>query len=190
MMAIYYSVVGGDPLTSGPDSYVVVERSDDMIEGEDGIARPIALIGDEAWCSACRSAGIIVGGAPVDDSLRMLDMVNGGRLQAVSGDRVACKCAEPPRIVAQFGCSWTIHECGGDVSEASTRTATPTYDEQFRLVDANDVPLANCYYIIHGDSGREWCGYSDLNGLTDRIATDTPELLSVTVHRQKDRPYE
>lgn len=107
-MTIFYAAVEDDPLTSGKDSRVHASGKASTIKGEDGVIRRMAFIGDSAWCVACQSTGVIIGGAPVPQNRRMLDLVNGGRRQAVGGDEVACKCAIHPQIIAVYGRKYTI----------------------------------------------------------------------------------
>ena len=107
-MTVFYAAVEDDPLTSGNGSRVHASGKVGTIKGEDGRSRRMAFIGDPAWCVACQSMGVIVGGAPVPENRRMLDLVNGGRRQAVGGDEVACKCAIAPRVIAMYGRKFII----------------------------------------------------------------------------------
>ncbi|CAE6700705.1 hypothetical protein R69927_03260 [Paraburkholderia domus] len=88
-MTIFYAAVEDDPLTSGNGSRVHASGNAGTIEGEDGRYRRMAFIGDPAWCVACQNRGVIVGGTPVLENRRMLDLVNASRRQAVGGDEVA-----------------------------------------------------------------------------------------------------
>src|SRR5215469_9604047 len=100
MPRIYYAVVEDDPLTSGKGSRVFSALPCGTVQGEDGKHRRLAFIGDKAYCAACDSFGVITYGAGLGDRHRLIDMVNGGRRQAVGGDVVLCKCANHPRIIA------------------------------------------------------------------------------------------
>jgi hypothetical protein len=105
---MHYAIVDGDPLSSGEASRVHATRGGGTIEGPDGIDRDVAYLGDSAWCCACQSDGVIVKGADVPDNMRGIDEVMGGRAQAVSGDKVKCKCPHLPVVVARYGRRWQI----------------------------------------------------------------------------------
>jgi hypothetical protein len=98
MAGIYYAIVDGDPLTSGPNSHVYAVGASDFIDDESGRRRNMAFIGDKAYCEKCKSTGIIIGSAGVDNDQRMIDLEDGGRRHAVGGDYVRCKCPEHPQV--------------------------------------------------------------------------------------------
>jgi len=59
-MGMFYAAVEGDPLDSGGTSRVIEGAPNVMIEGDDGRSRRMALLGQRAWCDACKSTGVIV----------------------------------------------------------------------------------------------------------------------------------
>ena len=121
-MGIVYHVVEGDPLDSGNNSEVIEGLRDCTIEGPDGRYRNQAFIGHRAYCGACESAGPIAGGPGTPGyNLRMYDATIRAR-EAVEGDIVVCKCSPPPRIIAVYGRSSSIH----DVDRSANSTASAT----------------------------------------------------------------
>jgi len=95
-MAIYYAAVEGDPLDSGEGGYIYgTKKTIGTIEDKNGKPRNMVFIGDEGYCAKCDCTGAITYGAGVSERKRMVDLVNGGRLQAVGGDIVLCKCPLP-----------------------------------------------------------------------------------------------
>lgn len=177
---IYYAAVEGDPLDSASGSYVLATTNVCTIEGEDGRHRRMAFIGDSAWCDACQSIGVIAGGAAVPEGRRMLDIVNGGRRQAVGGDAVVCRCERPPQIVATYGRRWRILDVGCRESAGSrvASSATPTsYDEQVRCAGRG---ATNGYpYFIETEDGRTFSGRLENGGRLPRIQTDVASDYSV-----------
>lgn len=125
-MGIYYAVVEGDPLSSGKGSRVFASHRDIRIEGSDGKERAMVFIGDPAYCCACESQGTVSYGVDLGFDARLEDWVNGGRLQAVGGDVVVCKCEKPPRIIAVNGLSWSIADRDQTVEQAAPASATAT----------------------------------------------------------------
>ncbi|MFM0502509.1 PAAR domain-containing protein [Paraburkholderia caffeinilytica] len=191
-MTTYYAAVEDDPLTSGDNSRVHTNHKVGTIEGEDGRRRRIAFIGDPAWCAACNTMGVIIGGAPVPTQRRMLDVANGGRRQAVDGDEVACKCVVHPRIIAIYGRKFKI-----TVVTASDRApvATPAmandlsvtiFDEQFVLRDTRGQPLPETYYSIRLPSGALRHGVTDSQGRTSRYRTDRAKSISIHLGHLRD----
>lgn len=179
MPGTYYAAVDEDPLTSGVGSRVIAKASVGTIEGEDGRRRQMAFIGDDAYCSKCKSVGVIGYGAKVNDRHRMVDWVHGGRRQAVGDDIVFCKCSDHPRVIAEYGRTWMIRDDGdaaqelarADASASSTSTAPQlAFDEQVRAADhgANE---GHPYYIETAD-GRTYSGRLKSDRLLPRIATD------------------
>ncbi|VXB95768.1 Rhs element Vgr protein [Burkholderia sp. 8Y] len=85
-----------------------------------------------------------------------------------------------PGAILEKGASWSK-----DTADA-VRLFTPTlpngdvFHEQFRLLDEDgETPLVRRYYEIHGESGAVWSGYTDNQGLTERVFTDQPETLTL-----------
>ena len=124
-MAIYYAAVEGDPLDSGEGGHVYgTKKTIGTIKDENGKSRSMVFIGDEGYCAKCGSAGVITYGAGMADNRRMVDLVNGGRRQAVGGDIVLCKCATPPRIVALYGQKFKIIDGGGAMRSGIAENAS------------------------------------------------------------------
>ena len=122
--------------------------------------------------------GVIVGGAPVPAQRRMLDMVNGGRRQAVGGDEVACKCQSPPQIIAVYGRSWRIiDDSGSAVREAGVVPAARTtansvaYDDRFILRDSDGRALSSTAYALRREIGTFEYGETDGDGHTHLLAS-------------------
>jgi hypothetical protein len=191
-MTIYYAAVEDDPLTSGNGGRVHVHHKVGTIQGQDGQARQMAFIGDPAWCVACQSMGTIVGGAPVPDNRRMLDLVNGGRRQAVGGDEVACKCASRPRIIAVYGQKFMI--TGVNVNNAvpvakpavTNGISAAVFDEKVILQDRNGSPLPDTFYTIKLPSGDLRHGITDSQGRTARYATNGAHNISIYPGHHQD----
>jgi hypothetical protein len=161
-MSVHYVAVAGDALDSGRGSYVIGKnRGGATIEGPDLVDREVAFIGDEAYCSACNSIGVIVGGANVRDDQR-LDFADEGRLQAVGGDMVACQCAVHPRIVPTYGRSWEIGDFFGSepfaAIEAQAPWSTTSIDSHwitFRLDEPGSCSGLQC--VAHfSDGSKAW----------------------------------
>jgi hypothetical protein len=184
MPGTYYAAVEGDPLTSGKGSYVFpTKKTIGDIRDQHGKPRRIIFIGDKGYCASCRSTGVITYGAGVSRGRRMVDMVNGGRLQAVGGDIVLCKCATPPRIISVYGQRWMIHDKGENTQRASTTPSvqSPVFDEQFALQGNNAQPLANVRYRVRIGSRVVADGVTDSHGRTQRIATDESKNLKLEI---------
>lgn len=188
MAGIYYAAVEDDPLTSGPGSRVYARGKVGTIQGKDGRHRRMAFIEDEAWCAACGSMGVITYGATgLRDQSRLLDLVNGGRRQAVGDDIVLCKCSTPPRIIARYGRKWCIHDTGDDAPRKAVSPMSPQiYDEQFTLVDAKGTPLADTYYTARMPSGELRHGVTDSRGRTSRYETDAARLIRIYPGRRQE----
>ncbi|WP_322061139.1 hypothetical protein [Paraburkholderia sp. J63] len=180
MAGIYYAVVQGDPLTSGEGSSVYsTKKRVGTIADKSGRPRPMIFIGDEGYCPKCKTMGAITYGAGVSNRKRMVDLVNGGRLQAVGGDIVLCNCADPPRIIAVYGRKWMIHDQGEEnaASVAQVPAQNFTYDQQFTLSDAAGKSLVNTWYTVRMPSGELLHGITDSAGKTARYRTNDARTL-------------
>jgi hypothetical protein len=195
-MGIFYHVVEGDPLDSGNNSEVIEGLRDCTIEGPDGRYRNQAFIGHRAHCGACESAGPIAGGPGTPGyNLRMYDATIRAR-EAVEGDIVVCKCSPPPRIIAVYGRSSSIHDVdrsanstasatdamrvlGAAASGALAPALTKSYDEQIQLLTDSGTPVANTKYKIVSASGATTTGTTDAQGKTSRVSTDAAEPLQI-----------
>lgn len=171
-MAIFYAVVDGDPLTSHPGSKVIANGRSISVEGDDAISRDMAFIGDNAWCAACMSVGVIVGGAPVDQQQRMIDFTQSGRRQAVGGDKVACKCARSPEIISTYGRRWMIFDDGNKSVDAFVdegHQPENLFDEMVKLVSPS---IEGVPYYIETMTGSNYSGRIGADGELPRIATE------------------
>jgi type VI secretion system secreted protein VgrG len=66
--------------------------------------------------------------------------------------------------------------------------AGASFSQQFRLVDEDEsTVLANHAYVIESESGQKWTGYSNEQGLTERVYTTKPENLSLTFETGDDQ---
>lgn len=181
MSGTYYAAVEGDPLTSGEGSRVYARDNAGTIEDGSGRPRRMAFIGDDAYCARCKSTGSITYGVNIRNGGRMLDLVNGGRYQAVGGDIVLCKCADHPRIIATYGTSWSIVDRGEDSRVAVTKAPAQnlTYDEQVSA-SVPCVSLEGYPYLIETADGKTVCGRIDSSNRLPRIYTDT--AATYTIH--------
>lgn len=188
MSGIYYAAVEGDPLTSGEGSRVYAKENVGTIADDTGRPRCMAFIGDSAYCPKCKSTGFITGGAGLGDRGRMVDLVNGGRLQAVGGDIVLCKCTDRPRIIAVYGRNWMIHDWGEEkaASVAKAPAQNLAYDQQFTLSDAAGKALVNTWYTVRMPSGELLHGVTDSQGRTERHETDGAQSVRIYLgHKQE-----
>jgi hypothetical protein len=183
-MSVYYAIVDGDPLTSGPNSRVYAWSKSCFIDDPDGRERSMAFIGDKVHCEKCNSTGTIMGGARVSNEHRLIDLENGGRRQAVGGDYVLCKCPERPQVIARYGRNWIIED-GGDVSQQTTRmsaaNAVLSYDERFTLTDTEGNPLRSIRYRVRIGSNVVASGATDPSGQTQRIVTNGSQNLTLEI---------
>jgi hypothetical protein len=178
-MAIYYAIVDGDPITSG--GHVSALRYDDTIEGPDGKDRGVAYLGDKAFCTACKTWGVIVARAGIADFLRS-DHYQYGK-QAVSGDRVACKCERMPFVIAVYGRRESMEDTSDSarVANAVPASSREIYDEQFVLRDSNGRALSNVRYRINSDDGKIFTGATDASGKTQRVTTNAMSGLKFSI---------
>lgn len=173
-MSIYYAVVEGDPLTSGGNSRITDGNPHCTIQDPDGHHRKQAYPGHEAWCADCQSAGIIVAGAGISESLRGRDYTNGGAQEAVDGDIVICKCDMHPRVMAFYARS-VMYIDEGQASPVVARSAVQSsriYDEQV-TASVRSVSVQGYPYLIETSDGQTVCGRADSNGRLPRICTDS-----------------
>jgi len=189
MAGVYYAAVEGDPLTSGEGSCVYSTKRVGTIADASGRPRRIAFIGDDAYCPKCKSTGSITYGVNIRKGGRMLDLVNGGRDQAVGGDIVLCKCPQHPRVVAHYARSCEYIDSGGNSFSTSwspyATTRSANYDEQFTLRDGKGRALAETYYTVRMPDGRLIHGTTDSAGRTARHATDGAQNTAVYLgHRE------
>jgi hypothetical protein len=177
--------VVGDTLSSGGEVLPYVQQQGFTFHGQKA-----ALIGEQAYCATCRSAGAIAkSGGP-----RRLGYMS-SREAALDGDIVLCKCPKPPHIVAKLALeSWcddidysgsTSKSVGSLYALAATRT-TATYDERFTLHDVDGNPLSETCYTVRLPSGDLVHGITDNSGCTARYATDGCQDITVYLGHRGD----
>ncbi|MGF6700570.1 hypothetical protein OKW38_005182 [Paraburkholderia sp. MM5496-R1] len=161
MPGIYYAAVDGDPLTSGEGGQVYASGKVGTITDESGRPRRMVFIGDDAYCAKCKSTGSVTYGAGVNDRKRMVDLVNGGRLQAVGGDIVLCKCTNPPRIIAMYGTKWRIIDRGDADTISRQATPSPAVNHwiSFTLTEPGNCEGLQC--VAHFADGSQEAGVFD-----------------------------
>ncbi|WDR89081.1 hypothetical protein [Burkholderia ambifaria] len=185
-MVIFYAVVEDDPLDSG--GYVLDGGKCGTIVGGDGKRRRITFVGQRAWCSSCESIGTIEAAPGAPDKKRLRDFTSAGRVQALSGDWVRCRCERSPRIVSRYGRQWKIDAPGCDIrmesmlapTEAVTATTRSAYDDRFVLRDADGTPLSEVAYALQRETGAFEYGRTDAYGQTHLLAS-TSNAESITI---------
>ena len=189
-MAIFFAAVEGDPLDSGGNSRVVEGARSITIEGGDGRSRRMALLGHQAWCDACKSAGVIVAAAGSPSRNRLIDFTSSGQRQALGGDQVICKCEQHPRIVPVHGRRWTVRP---DVAPADMPPPTASrsfetppaervdnaYDEHFILIDRRTgQPVRGFAWGVATSDGQ--CeGCTDADGKTQVVEGREPAQITL-----------
>jgi uncharacterized Zn-binding protein involved in type VI secretion len=99
-MTVYYAAVSGDSLSSKDGSHVIAKPRFFTIDERDA-----AFIGDQAFCAACGTKGVITYGVRLSPGLRF---THEGVECAVGGDIVLCGCAKPPEIIPAQGYRWRL----------------------------------------------------------------------------------
>lgn len=142
----------------------------------------VALVGKTAFCEACKSTGIIAkAGGP-----KRLNFMGEA---ASDGDIVLCRCATPPKIVAELsGESWcddeieTYGECDSPVrtmgAVTSGNQASPTrsstaerFDDRFILRDAGGMPIDGAHFAVQRGTGELEYGVTDEQGHTHLLSS-------------------
>ncbi|MBN3790064.1 PAAR domain-containing protein [Burkholderia sp. Ac-20353] len=186
-MVIFYAVVEDDPLDSG--GYVVDGGKCGTIAGDDGKLRRITFVGQRAWCSTCESIGTIEAAPGAPNKKRLRDFTSAGRVQALSGDWVRCRCERPPRINSRYGRKWKIDEREPDTgisaavaaTSGTQATAPPAYNDRFVLRDAAGNPLSYTRYALQRDTGAFEYGTTDELGQTHLLAS-VPHAENITIY--------
>ncbi|MCP3722761.1 PAAR domain-containing protein [Paraburkholderia sp. CNPSo 3272] len=177
-MTTYYAIVDGDPISSGGNVHVL-ER-DEWIEGPDGRERAVAYLGDQAYCEACKTWGVLVPHAGIARYLRTDHHKRGA--QAVSGDGVICKCEPMPVVMAVYGRSESMDDIGDSARLLKAQTPSrDIYDERFTLTDREGNPLRNVRYRVRTGSNVLASGVTDSGGRTQRIVTNGSQALRLEV---------
>jgi hypothetical protein len=138
----------------------------------------VALIGGQARCEVCKSVGKIVkAGGP-----RRMNFM---REVALDGDLVLCNCPMPQRIVATLAGETWYEDMGGVGLSLDDKTifpsSEPKFDQQVQLLDEHTgEPLRRRRYRLVGELGA-FGGYTDSNGMTERIVGDHPSTMKVEI---------
>ncbi|SDR40794.1 hypothetical protein SAMN05443245_5616 [Paraburkholderia fungorum] len=186
MSGIYHAAVEDDPLTSGNGSCVYSYKQYRTITGADGNRHRLAFSGDGAHCPRCDSTGLITYGSSPGTRHPLIDHVNGGRRQAVGGDIVLCKCADPPRIIAEY--RRMVNRNRGEERAASiARTSARNFgqDKQFMLTDGERKALADTYYTVRTTTGELQPDVTGSFGRTTRYTTKDAQRLHVCIGRRE-----
>lgn len=179
-----YHITEGAKTTAG--GKVLCASSPMFIDGIKG-----ALEGDPLYCPACKSQGKIVCVGP-----RIPETWN-GKPVALSDDLCVCACPTPPKLLpsqtrkfqvtgvpdpksaAAAATSAGTSSANGFAS-AQPSTGSPIFDEAFRAIDdVTGEPIEGLPYRIELADGRAVSGVTDANGMTERVATDAPEEITV-----------
>ncbi|MGV2290210.1 PAAR domain-containing protein [Trinickia sp. YCB016] len=172
-MSIFYAAVEDDPLDSG--GRIIEGGSCGTVKGEDGRPRKFAFLGQQAWCSQCNTAGVIVAAPGSPDKKRLYDRQR-GRQQALGGDLVLCKCERHPRIVPVYGRKCKITGDNDNAASvigvvAAATTATTAYDDRFTLRDTEGRALAYTAYALRRETGAFEYGETDEKGHTHLLSS-------------------
>lgn len=175
--------VVGDELSSGGRILDYAQESVFTFHGHKA-----ALIGNEAFCTTCDSAGRIAkAGGPYRINYHTIREV------ALDRDIVLCNCPTPPRIIATLaGESWCTDAAehysaiaGSAALLAADAHEASRHDEQFTLHDANGRSLAAIYYTIRFPSGAVAHGVTDALGRTMRYKTNGAQNIALYLgHRE------
>lgn len=165
--------VVGDELTGGGQVLDYVQTFGFTFYGHKA-----ALIGGEAYCTACRSTGsIIKTGGPYRMRYDTHEV-------ALDRDIVLCKCPTPPSIIATLADESWCDDRQEEYEAASTslepsRVATGRYDEQFTLRDGNGHSTPGTYYTIELSNGDLIHGTTDSAGRTTRLTTEGAQIIRI-----------
>lgn len=134
-----------------------------------------ALIGNDAYCDACKSTGrIAMAGGPYRRSF------DTARKVALDGDLVLCKCPKLPRIAASLaGPSWCDDRNEGHARAVADSTSVNRTDDiapqwiSFALMDRGNVGGLRC--VAHFDDGSQEFGAfgSDNTARFERFDNDS-----------------
>lgn len=164
------------------------------------MGKPIAYIGHKVQCPKCKGTFPIVEGAPTTTFY--------GKGVALAGMKTSCGAT---LIATQFT---DIVELGGGTAPAAPKergtegaASAPTapagqpqfaampaatssedpaaFDEQFRFLDDDGLPLAKLPYSVKFSSGEVVEGITDDDGRTERYVTDGAQMIEIFVgHHQ------
>jgi len=165
----------GDKTTSGG---VVTEGLEFMSHH----GTQLSFLGAQISCHACGSIGTIVAQGPRWPGDIM------GKHAALENDKCVCRCHPAPTLVASQNDMFQFfkpHELEGmGYAPDGTPLAEPVskiFDEQVRVIDGKNRPMAGVPYYIKVPTGEVLKGLSDENGYCARVATESSEQLHVAV---------
>jgi hypothetical protein len=168
-VSIFYAVVEGDPLTSGGNSRVIEGVPHSTIEGPDGRPRNQTLVGQKAWCDACKSTGVIAPAPGSPDTLReRFHFVDYRGQEALGGDLVICKCEQHPQVISIYGRTVMIVDTG-DGTNSANLAASHQFDELLRAV--GDGATEDYPYYVETSDGRTFTGRLGSDGALPRVTT-------------------
>ena len=135
--------------------------------------RALALIGDDVICRECGKVGKIYPNGP-----RLRESVH-GRDVALNGDLCLCDCEPPPQLIHSRTDMYQEIDTDEVIRQGfgSWVGVTPSYDDQFQVVDQLGRPVRNKAYRIVSSSGVVTKGITDAQGKTSRVVTDGAENL-------------
>lgn len=94
---------------------------------------------------------------------------------ALDGDVVLCKCARPPRIVANLaGDVWF-----DDMDAGHGATDQPDSFDEMVVAVSTDGPVTDYPYFVETSDGRGLFGYTDAGGNLPRVTTLVAGSLTV-----------
>ena len=187
--------VVGDKLTSGGRILDYAQQPGFTFAGH-----KVALSGNEAFCTTCKSTGRI---AKAGGPYRI--KCNSVRELALDRDIVRCKCPTPPRIIAtlagQAWCDDRNHSYmhGSVAAEANdtsrhheqftpldargraSKSQIAIYDQQYTLTDDTGRSLSGVHYRVRVGSSVVASGVTNAGGKTERITTDACARLRLEV---------
>lgn len=123
-----------------------------------------ACCGGNTWNAQTGSKSVFINGKPAH---RLGDVVRhcGGVGKCIEGSGNV--------IVGDEGGT------GGTASESAS--VAPVFEGGFQLIDDDGHPLIGASYVIRAQSGQEYFGHTDADGLTQLVETDSPEELTIEI---------
>jgi hypothetical protein len=156
---------------------------------------PVACIGDRVSCPKKGHSNCVIiqaaSGPPVECGGKLIaregDLCSCGARLVSKGQNIATHSSnsEPPHPIVVLYQERKAKEAAAAMAAASgagTQGAADEdkeYDEQVRVLDENNVPLANVPYHITTEDGNVYKGLTDKQGCCERIHTDNPQNLTI-----------
>lgn len=140
--------------------------------------------GDPVYCNTCKSWGITKCVPPYRPHT-----APDGRQANLDGDLCICKCSTPPRLKTlsdNTRMGFEEHEiarmAGAEPWLQYSGYKSFAYDQHFLAQDIKTgKPLENVKYKITLDDGREFIGFTDSNGLTEKVFSNSPQTATIEV---------